>query len=52
MLAQSKELISRNYIWVILGVVCLCLLYITVKHRVLQMPGKAVAHLEHDDEDD
>ncbi len=51
-LAQSKVLISRNYIWVILGVVCFCILYIALKHRVMQMPGKPVNHLEADEDDD
>ncbi len=39
-LARAKELLSRNYGWIILGVVCFCILYIILKRRVMHMPAK------------
>ena len=52
-LSCSKETLSRHYGWIILGIVCFCILYIALKRRVMQMPGGHPAeHFEHDGEED
>ena len=38
-LDRSKEIVSRNYGWILLGLACFCVLYVALQRRVMKAPA-------------
>ena len=48
----SKQILSQNYGWIILGLVCFIIFYLALKHRVMQMPGGQTPNFDVEEDDD